>query len=382
MGINQSLEVHDKNNKMANCPTPDDDMLETSTNEVASVESDEIIGKFVDSSLSKVEHKASPVNSFSNLNVQNGSSHKDQQKEIPPLLYSPKKTASENTLSQNNLSCPLEPDLTSQQSSTDGRSALSVIGEEYESHNLPIRPPPGLSPPPGFSSPATPKRKSNKNATDSLEKSSDMSSPSIVSPHIKDSNLFEAVLLNSTSKLGEELKYTNESLLSPPKQIDPFLIGRGSGVKGSEVEKIPKPIEDEPLLGLGNDFDVMGFLNFLEDKAVDDENMEQDKIDDALGLMPLSTNNTLSSLNYNTMPSSTHSSSIRSNPWGGEQQTPRALAYGIEVEGEAENDLEAHLHTQRIFDMNGVTSDGDNPDMKKDEFIEEDAFLSNLLKGE
>jgi len=378
--INQIIRRRDEQEKSINAtlatyrPTTDVSPVtgETYTRKVAGTESDEIYHFSSPKSKPKPKPKPEPVsaNPLSSLSVKDKFLLKGlDTKEDPLLRYTPTKSASEKNGSQNSLPCLLLPELVSQNSSLDGSSARSVIGEEYSSHNLPIRPPPGLSPPPGFASPMNAVNSTSEVSIDGGEKSVGVVPPSIVSPHIKDSVLFEAVLIDSSSKLTKDCKNTEEVRILSPEEIDPLLLG-----KDPKVKKSSNPIEDEPLLGLGHDFNVMNFLNFLEDNVTDDGKSEQDKIDDAVGLSSLDTNNALATLSYNSMPSS-----IRSNPWGGDPETSRALAYGIEVEGESENDVEEHLTAARIFGIDGLTTDGDDLDMKKDELFE-DSFFNNLLQ--
>jgi len=356
--IKQIIQKSDVKEKSA--ITADDSLLENCIDEeVASVESEEVAVNAVESPSLKAVPEAVPANSLSPLSVQDRCPLKDLEINIESSLSSTKiETASEKNGSQNILPFPLEPDLISQQSSTDGRSTLNVSGEECASHELPIRPPPGLSPPPGFPSPMSEKRRARKVSSDCRSMLSDLVSPATMPPKdVLGRSLFEAAIIDSSSKLGgEELNNTTEKYPPLPPELDPLFMEKGDGISNPS-----KLIENE------HDFNVMNFLEFLEDDAANNEKEKIDDTDDTLGLSATGKSNMNSLLRYSTVSSNSLPSIIRSNPWGSEPETSRALAYGIEVEGESENDVQQHLGTGRMF------TDGD---------IEEDSFFSNLLKGD
>ena len=160
-----------------------------------------------------------------------------------------------------------------------------------DQHKCYLRPPPGLAPPPGFTNNDKLQVQTDQQLT--TESSSNPNMPLVYNPILSNLLLDQS----EVDSPGNEIIALKE---------DPDIAGG-----------------DEVLLGVGEHFDVMNFFSFL-DEGVHAES-------DAPNLPG-------ENGNYTSVRYDSNNKSLHSNPWGG-TQTPRGLAYGIEVETGSDKDV-------------------------------------------
>lgn len=253
--------------------------------------------------------------------------------------------------------------------------AINLVPEDEESQRTKqvlqkaIRPPPGLAPPPGF-------------MPDALN---------VNEGQVNEISLLDQLVLHPAGK---------SDLLG---DILPGMAMSGNSMLPALLSDSQDQIEDDDLLGIvdhGNGesnigekpvFDVMKYLNFL-DNPVQGETIEfEGGISEAVSNLSGEANNTTSTLNYSSVPTG-----VPANPWGGARR-PRALAYGIEVENNTNSEInEKGNRAQEISDNREIplltpaiilgqarsSTDRDSIDLigkKKDDYLPDASFFSDLL---
>lgn len=157
--------------------------------------------------------------------------------------------------------------------------------------NYSLRPPPGIRPPPGFTN------------NDKLQVQTDQQFATESSSNPNMPLLYNPILSN---------------LLLDQSEVD------SPGNEIIALKEDPDNVGDEVHLGVGEHFDVMNFFSFL-DEGVHTENEAPN--------LPTEDDN------YVSVRYDSNNKSVNSNPWGG-TQTPRGLAYGIEVETGSNKDVD------------------------------------------
>ena len=283
-----------------------------------------------------------------------------------------------------------------------------------------LRPPPGISPPPGFNS----ENDLNENRK---ERYSPPPNTTLLTPFklgVKMDTLVESVSTNFNESDPEEnharLPETgNESLFGsllpdqtePEKEIDGEEQATEPNEMGTELNWLTQineestPVHDthteeqgeSPLLGLGGDFNVINFLNFLDethhletdDHSARDMNEEVTSGQDSNDVITKSSTET----NYNA-----NIIGLPSNPWSGNPGKSRAAQYGITVETDTSLDhgtvSEVNSATASVSDnliishasiLQGDESRNDNGMQsneecnKSEEFFGGDSFFDSLL---
>ena len=282
-----------------------------------------------------------------------------------------------------------------------------------------LRPPPGISPPPGFN----PEGELSENRK---ERYSPPPNTTLLTPFklgVKIDTLVESVSsnLNENDPAGNHVRHSetgNGSLLGsllpdqiePENNIDGEELTNEPNEMGSELNWLTQineestPIHDahkeeqdeSPLLGLGGDFNVINFLNFLDethhlqtdDHSAKDMNEELNSGQDSSGVITKSSTETSYNANIIGLPS---------NPWSGNPGKSRAAQYGITVETDISQDhgtvSEVNSATTSVSDNlispasilqhdesrndNGMQSSEENN--KSEEFFGGDSFFDSLL---
>lgn len=154
-------------------------------------------------------------------------------------------------------------------------------------------------------------------------------------------------------------------------------------------------INDEaPLLGLGGDFDVMNFFNFLDESTNRDSDETPIDVQEESNSVTENHNAAVNQVNYRM-----NSVGIPSNPWSGNPGTSRATQYGIAVEAESLRLQESRnannstmrtsgstplLTPQSVLQLNATSLEPSSVgELKEDkeEFFGGDSFFESLLSG-
>ena len=283
--------------------------------------------------------------------------------------------------------------ITSQKSVTEIPDDFSVLENRVELLSgqartvAPIRPPPGLSPPPGFFPESNESSQSSENNRKSPSRLFNVSSQTA-------SNIDQVSDIKSSPSKNErnDISEMESAPVSAPTERgadnDIASALRSNDIRMSLLGDDQEPnvitgeclfnqeerrhsIENEqvtsPLLGLGQNINLMDFLSFLDGG----ENTENTHPSD----------DNVSSLRYDYGGGP---SSLQSNPWRESSQTPRALAYGIEVEQEKLDytTSEIPLLTPDFLLNNNETPTQHGVEDKADEKYYGDPFLASLLQGD
>lgn len=214
-----------------------------------------------------------------------------------------------------------------------------------------IRPPPGLAPPPGFGLQA-PVDTSN---TSSPVKREDH-------PQSIDEN--------------DALRQSLENFTKANTVMDAALLNPDSGT----FDGVDDQDEAKPMLGIGQDLNVMNFLNFLDESF--DQGADDDGADDEGESPALTEDNNYAPLSLNL--GGLAGLSVSKNPWA-DSHTPRAYAYGFEVEqiGKGGLDNEDQSGADLLTPSMILGQNGTDPEGEKDEdSFDADTFFSSLLNDE
>lgn len=220
--------------------------------------------------------------------------------------------------------------------------SVSASSEESKQDSNMLRPPPGLAPPPGFASsdmlhlPLSEDRLSPDKLIPPIPEVSDL-------PLSYDGGLLSNLLVNqdevqlSSNNIQDDARYSHfdhdeNTILPVLAQETPTFMQKTDGEEDTHLLRWGQEeaydrsdgSDDMLLLGLGQDFNVMDFLSFL-DEGVQEEAAQTE--DESIGENDL----------YNSNMHGSNHPKILLNPWGGSGK-PRALAYGIEVEPENNKD--------------------------------------------
>ncbi len=264
--------------------------------------------------------------------------------------------------------------------------SVSTSSEESKQNNM-LRPPPGLAPPPGFASsdmlhlPLSEDRLSPDKLIPSIPEVSDL-------PLSYDGGLLSNLLVHqdevqlSSNTIQEDTRYSHfdhdeKTILPVLPQETPTFMQMTDGEEDNhllrwgqeEAHERSDGSDDMLLLGLGQDFNVMNFLSFLDEGVQEEaaQTEEESAVENDL---------------YNSNIHGSNQPKIQLNPWGGGSGKPRALAYGIEVEPEnnkdglnGDGDLQL-LTPSMILGQNLLPTDKDEIEtaavLNLDQYLDED----------
>jgi hypothetical protein len=256
----------------------------------------------------------------------------------------------------------------------------------------PIRPPPGLSPPPGFFSESSTSLQESENSrkpsstlfdtssqtASTIDQVGDVKSSCSGNETIEISGMEYYARPSSTpSERGadNDLDFAlpnNDLLMSLLGDDQEPNIITGDCLFYKEEPKLSNESEQQvssPLLGLGQDINVMDFLSFLDDGEKSDNTLSGD--------------DNISSLRYDYGGAP---SSLQSNPWRESSQTPRALAYGIEVEqeklGYATSEIPLLTPAFVLGNAETPTHQHEDEEEADEKYLNGDPFLASLLQGD